>query len=568
MEHINHQELLEEKKPERSKAPEKLKYFLIFFIIVGLAIGVYSFFFRNTFSKENIIVQIDAPKNASNGQEITWVVRVKNNSNIGIENVKLNFLYPIGTYDKEGSLKKREEVKIENLPAQKEISRSFSGIIFGKKSEKKEAKASLNYRPSHLSTEFQNEGSSLTLITDSLISFNVKFPDSKIDKNKEFSIVISWQSNFSLPIENVQLRAYFPDGFTRTSSLNQEEIGILPPQEKDSSKQSKLIFDIGTLNEGEGSKIEIKGKLTGEINDEKMFKFEIGKFDEIAYEFIPLDSKEFSIKIISSNISVFRKVNGQENYSPAPGDKLNYIVSFKNLGEEIYRDLILTVELEGNLLDFSSLKANGGKVEGNKVVFTADNIPSLLYLGPYEEGDVGFSINLKSGQFYQNSFIREIITINNVKKEFQTKIGSQTSFYQYVYYHLPEELKGKILTGGKFPLEKDKETTLVVYWQIKNKGNNLSETKITGTLGKNVSWIGQVYPVGSNFTYEKETKKITLNIGSISYNYSKFFAFKVKIKPQNLPEDIITGVKFSGKDAWTGQSFEILSPNLNTDSVD
>lgn len=573
MEHINSHELAQEEpitKKEKNKSRSKnIKYLIMGLIIVfGIGICVYSFIFRNSFSKENIIVQVDAPKEASNGEEITWIVRIKNNSNLAINNLKLNFQYPSGTFDKEGSLKKREEVKIDSLAAQKEISRSFSGIIFGKKSEKKEGKAILTYNPQGLSVEYENEGSAITLITNSLILFNVKTPDNKIDKNKEFSMVFSWQSNFSFPIENVQLRIYLPEGFVRTSSLKEGEIEGDLEQEKNSSSQSKIIFDIGTLNEGEGGKIEIKGKLTGEINDEKMFKAEIGRFDEVAYEFIPLDIKEFSIKIISSNISISRKVNGQANYFPTPGESLSYIINFKNLGEDVYRDLVLTVELSGSLLDFSSIKASGAKIEGNKIIFSAENFPSLLYLGPYEEGEVGFSINLKIGQFLPNSYVREIVSINNIKKEFQTKIGSQSSFYQYGYFNLPEELKDKIKTSGKFPIEKGKETVLVVYWQIKNRGNNLENVKVIGTLGKNVDWIGEVYPSGSNFSYDKNTKKVTLNLGSVSYNYSKFFAFKVKIKPQNLPEDIVLNVKLSGKDSWTGQNFEVLSPNLITDAVD
>jgi len=571
MEHINNEELglteKEEKKPKKFSLSPKAKYIILSLVVIGLGFAIYSFFFRNTFSSENIIVQIDAAKQASNGEEVTWIVRLKNNSNVGIENLKLNFIYPSGTFDKEGSLKKREEAKIESLAPQKEISRSFSGIIFGKKSEKKEAKALLIYNPHGFSTEFQNEASAITLISNSFVNFDVKAP-TKIDKNKEFSLAISWQSNFSFPIENVQLRVFLPEGFVSISGTEEGEIGSTFNEKESSSKQSKLIFDLGTLDEGEGGKKEIKGKLVGEVNDEKLFKVEIGRFDEVAYEFIPLDAKEFSIKIISSNIEVSRRVNGQVNYFPVSGEKLSYVVNFKNLGEDVYRDLTLTVELVGDAIDFSTLKANGGKVEGNKIIFSSENIPSLLYLGPYESGDVGFSVNLKSNYYLQNSSIKEIITINNVRKEFQTKIGSQSSFYQYAYYNLPEELKGKIVSGGKFPIEKDKETTLVINWQIKNKGNNLENVKITANLGPNVDFIGESYPAGLDISYDKNTKKITFNIGSVNYNYSKSFAFKVKIKPQNLPEDLILNSKLSGKDSWTGQTFEILSPNLNTDSVD
>jgi hypothetical protein len=147
-------------------------------------------------------------------------------------------------------------------------------------------------------------------------------------------------------------------------------------------------------------------------------------------------------------------------------------------------------------------------------------------------------------------------------------MNSQSSFYQYVYYNLPQVLTGKLTTGGKFPLLENKETTLVIQWRVRNKGNNLQNNKVEGILGKNVSWTGKFYPRGSKFSYNRKTKKVTLTLGNVSYNYSKDFAFQVKITPKKLPEDLITESKFSGKDSWTGQVFENLSQNLTTDSVE
>lgn len=545
---------------------KKVKYFIIFLILAVLSVGIYFFFFRNTFSTENVVVKIDTSKEASSGEEISWIVSVKNNSNIEIQNINLNFEYPSGTFDKEGSIKKREEIQINSILPQQEKTENFSGVVFGKKNEKKEPKASITYNPRGFSTEFQNETTAVTIITNSLITFNMKIPE-KVDKGQEFTIVLSWQSGFSSPLENVQVKLSLPDGFIRTSGITDNE----RPEnvaEGEETFQSKIIFDVGTLNEGEGQKVEIKGKLSGEIDDEKMFKAEIGKFDEELYEFIPLALKESSVKIISSTIEVFRKINGQANYFPVPGEKLSYIVTFKNAGEEIYRDMSLTVELESDYIDFSTLKCQGGQVSGNKIIFSSENIPELLYLGPYDEGNVGFSVDVKKGILASNASIIEKIKINKVKKQQRTKISSQSSFYQYAYYHLPASLRGKVTTGGNFPIAENKETTLIIHWKAKNRGNNLQNAKITGTLGENVTWTGKVYAPGAKFFYDKKTKRVTLILGNMSYNYSKDFAFQIKIKPKKLPQDLITGSKFSGKDSWTGQTFENLSPSLSTDSIE
>lgn len=543
---------------------KEFKYFLIFFILISL-LGAGYLFFRNGFSKENVILQISAPKEASNGEEVSWVVTVKNKSNIKIKDIKLVVEYPSGIFDSKGNLKKREEFKIKEISSQEEEVKNLSGIIFGKKNEKKEIKASLIYSPLGFSSEFQNESSFVTLITDSLITLNMKLPD-KAEKGEKIKMSLSWQSGFSLPLDSVQVRVTLPEGFKRTSGPEEDERGNFETQEKVS--QSKIIFDIGTLNEGEGQKKEIEGKLSGEIGDEKMFKAEIGKFDEEQYEFIPLDVAEKSIKIVSSNIELSRKINGQDEYFPIPGEKLSYVVKFKNAGEDIYRDLDLAIELNSDYLDLSTLKSQGGEVESNKITYSSKTVPELLYLGPYEEGSVGFSVSVKSGVLPQDSSVRDTITVGKIVKSYVTKISSQSSFYQYAYYHLPKALKGQIKTGGSFPLKENKETTLVIYWKPKNKGNRIENSKITAILPSNVKWTGKFYPANSNFSYNKSKRVVTLNLGDISYNFSKSYAFQLKVKSPDLPQDLISNSKFFGRDNWTRQSFEVLAPNLSTESVD
>lgn len=549
--------------PKKIFKSKNFKYFLIFILVSFLLAGY--LFFRNSFSKENVVLQINAPKDASNGEEITWVVTIKNNSNIKINNVKLFVEYPLGIFNKEGELKKREEIKIKEISSHEEESKSFSGIVFGKKNEKKELKTTLSYSPQGFSSEFQNEKSFITIVTDSLINLNMKLPD-RAEMGEEITMSIFWQSGFSFPLNNVQVRVTLPEGFKRISSPEETERGTFETEE--SKSQSKIIFDIGTLNEGEGQKKEIKGKLFGEVEDEKMFKVEIGKFDEEQYEFIPLDIAERSVKIVSSNIELSQKINGQNEYFPIPGERLSYVVKFKNVGDDIYRNLDLEIELNGSYLDLSSLKSQGGEIEGNKIKYSSETIPELLYLGPYDQGSVGFSVNVKSGVLLQNSSIKDTIRVGRITKSYITKISSQSSFYQYAYYNLPKELKGKIKTGGTFPIKENKETTLAIYLKAKNKGNRVENAKITAVLPSNVTWTGKFYPASSKFSYNKNTRTVTLNLGSISYNFLEHYAFQVKIKPDNIPQDLILNSKLSGRDSWTRQSFEVLAPNLSTESIE
>ena len=532
--------------------------------LFGILLIIYFFFFKNTFSTQNILLQISAPEEIVSGKKITWLITIKNNSEVSLENLNLDFEYPSGVFGKDNSIEKRESKKIEGtlLPHQ-EISEDFSGTIFGIKEEVKEAKAFLTYTPAGLSTEFENQASFSTRISDTSVVFLMDIPK-KVNPQEKLSISLKWQSVFPFPLENIQVRLTLPEGFKRTSLKTQgEEV-----------QDQKIIFNIGVLNENEGGQVNLSGKIEGEVGDQKLFRADFGVFDERLYEFVALASAERSVKIISSTLDVFRKINGDYDYIASPGETLNYIIEFKNTGEDIYRNLTLEIELKGSVLDFSSIKVTGGKVIGGEIVFSPKDFPDLLFLGPYGEGEVGFRVDVKeyTSSFHpQNAQILENVTFGVIEKSFQTKISSQTSFSQEVYYRkekFPTLIKDVFENSGPFPLQSGQETTLVVVFNIRNLGNQLKGVKISTKLPENAEFLDKVYPSAANFSFNETTKELVLNVGNLSgYLPSKLFAFQIKISPQTLPTAIFGKTKITGKDAWTYKVFEIEAPPIDSDLI-
>ena len=531
--------------------------------IIVISITIYFFFFKNVFSTGNIILEISGPKENVSGENMTWLVRIKNQSEVKLERLNLIFEYPSGVFDKDNFVKKRESKTIEDIFPQQEITESFSGLIFGKKEEIKEAKASLTYTPVGLSTQFESKASFSTRISDTSIVFLMDIPK-KINPQEKFSISLKWQSGFGFPLENAQVRLSLPDGFERTSlKIQGEEI-----------QDQKIIFNIGTLNEGEGEQTKIKGKIDGEVGDQKLFRADFGVFDMRLYEFVPFASVEKSVKIISSTLDVFRKINGDYNYIASPGETLNYIIEFKNTGEDVYRNLSLEVELESNVLDFSSIETTGGRVEGKKIVFSSKDFPDLLFLGPYGEGEVGFKVDVKeyTSAFHpQNGKILENITFGGVEKPFQTRVSSSASFSQKVYCNkedLPSQIKDFEIYGP-CPFQSEQETILTVVFDIENLGNQLKDVKIKTSLPSNIEYLkDKIYPSGAKFSFNEITRELVLNVGSLpAYLPSKFFAFQIKIKPDTLPTTLVGRTKITGKDIWTNKSLGISVPSINTDLI-
>lgn len=533
-----------------------------FLFTITLSIGIYFFFFRDTFSKEDIILQISGPKEAISGKEVVWLVSFKNKSEVPLRNASLTFEYPIGVFDKEGKIKKREQKRIGDLLSGEEKSESFSGLIFGTKEELKEAKSFFVYSPKDLSTQFKNEGSFQMRISETSVIFSMALP-LKVNPEEEFLISLDWQSGFSFPLENVQVRLFLPDGFERVSNRLEDEENL----------ENLAIFDLGSLNEGEGGKRELKGRIKGEAGEEKFFKAEFGIFDEKLYEFIPLDQIQKTTKITTSTLDVFRKVNGDYNYTAYQGEELNYIIEFKNSGENSYEKLSVIIELEGSVLDFGTLKPiAGGKIDGKKIIFSYDTFPDLLRLGPYGEGSVGFNVKVKNydSLFHpENGFIKEKVTFGTLEKDFQTKISSVVSISGDIYYNLPENLQGKFDITGPNPLEPEQESILAVVFEIKNIGNALKDVKIETTLPEDVDFDNKVFPEGTDVNFDSFSRKLTLNIGDVSAytNLPKIFAVQIKARPKTVPEIILNEAKLTGIDSWTDRILEAVVPSMSTGEV-
>lgn len=530
-------------------------------LVVLVGASIYFFFFKNTFSKEDIVLQISGPQDIVAGKEMSWVVNIKNKSEITIENIELVFEYPEGVFNDDGSIKKKEKKIIKKIQGGEEKTETFSGLIFGAKEEIKTAKVVVTYNPEGVSAFFQNDTSFSTRISDTSLVFLMDAP-SKIEPGENISVSISWQSGFSFPLKNIQIRFSPPEGFERTSEKLEEE----------REESGKFIFDIGSVNENEGGKRQIEGRLNGEVGDEKLFKVEFGIFDEKLFEFIPLASVEKVVKIKTSALDASIKVNGEANYIASPGESLAFIVNFMNTGEDIYRGLSLTVELEGGVLDFSTLQAPGGKIEGKKIIFSSDNFPDLLFLGPYGEGSVGFTIKVKEYNdafFEENALIKETIKIGTIEKSFQTKVSSKLSFKESVYSKselLPPDVRS-VFDVNTSSIIIGKENNLVIAFKIENYGNKLTDVKISGTLPENVYFADKFFPSNADIQFNKDKKELVLNIGNIPANFKKEYFVQLKITPTSVPDTIHNSFKLTGKDSWTGKIFEITIPSQTTDSL-
>jgi hypothetical protein len=540
---------------------KKYIFIVVFVLTLGLGLAGYWYWQRNPYSKEVLKLEILGPDTISASYEVTYTVKYKNNGDLRLEQPRLIFEFPEYALLEPG-VSKRIEIGPEELgdiyPGE-EKTFQFKGRLLGKEREVKTAKAWLSYQPKNLQARYESTTSFSTTIDSVPLTFDFDLA-SKVEASREFEFSINYFSSLDYPLSNLSVKVSYPDGFEFIQSA---------PQGLDNSD-----FEIPLLNQAEGGRIEIQGRLSGSLNEQKIFKASIGVWKDD--EFIILKEITRGTEITKPQLSVFQQINGQSNYTASPGDMLHYEIFFRNISDEPFQDLFLVLTLEGDGFDFDTVKAESGQFQqgDNSIIWDWRSIPKLKFLDQGKEGKVEFWINLKgnwsSGE--KNALLRSSVLISQVKEEFETKVNSKLEISQQASYE--DDVFGN---SGPMPPEAGNATTYTVFWQAKNYFNDLKDVKVKAVLPSDIRLTGKIFPESesSKFAFDSESREIVWMIGDMEggtgiFNDGPNIVFQVSFTPDSSQRNtnalLINEATISGEDQWTESSIEEKSDSIKTAS--
>ncbi len=554
-----------------------MKKFILFIIILFLVLGAAGFWYwqRNPYSKEILKLEILGPEETAVLQEVEYTVKYKNNGNVRLEEPQLIFEFPEYTLlaassddeaGREENLSRRQEIGPEELgdiyPGE-EKTFQFKGRLFGKENEVKMAKAWLSYQPKNLKARYESTTTFTTVIKSVPLTLEFDLP-SRVETGRDFKFSLNYFSSLDYPLSNLGIKIEYPSGFEFLDS--------------EPETLEKTEWEIPLLNKAAGGRIGIKGKLLGELKEQKIFRAVLGIWLE--NEFIPIKEVTRGVEITKPRLFVFQRINNQNQYLANSGDLLHYEIYFRNIGEEPFSDLFLVARLEGKGFDFDSLKLNSGQFNkgDNSILWDWRDNNKLRFLGQGEEDKVEFWINLKekweiSSPQEKNVLLRNTVLISQIREEFETKINSKVVISQKGYYQ--EEVFGN---SGPLPPKVGESTTYTIIWQAKNYYNDLKNVKVKAILPSSVRLTGKIFPEEENtkFTYDSQSREIVWTVrdsevmtaGTGILNPAPNIAFQVALTPfsgqrgQVLP--IIKEARISGEDQWTETIVEASASAIDT----
>jgi len=536
----------------------RISRFLI--ILTILFIGLFFYVWRNRiFSKDVLKLELLGPSEANLAQEVEYIVKYKNNGNFRLEDPELIFIPPENSI-KDENLFERQVLTTEQLGGAiypgEEKSFTFKFRLLGKEEEGKTSQVFLSYQPKNLKARYESSTSFTTLIKSVPLTFEFDLP-SKIAAGKDFTFQINYFSNLDYFLTGLRCQVEYPSGFEFLRSS---------PKSID-----KTEWEIPILNKSEGGRIEISGRLLGEIGQARVFRAKLGLWKD--GEFILLKEAEKGVEIITPSIFVEQEINGNPQYVASPGDWLHYEIYFKNVGEDEITNLFMINKLEGEAFNFQTMSSDLGSFEpgDNSIVFDWRKVPKLQYLAPMEQGKVDFWIKLNDDLAnVKNPTLKNKVFISQVEEEFITKISSKLEIVQKGYFQ--DEVFGNL---GPIPPRVGEATSYTIMWQVKNYYSDVKDVKIKAILPNNIELTGKIFPedASQKFSFDSLSREIVWSVGDLERGsgVSKSgpsLAFQITLTPKEAQRgttpEIIGSAKIEAFDTWTQTNIEFSASAINT----
>ncbi|MFH1180894.1 MAG: hypothetical protein V1705_00610 [bacterium] len=535
---------------------------LIFFIIIIVtAAGGFGFwnYQKNTYSKDVLRLEILGPKEVLAGQAVEYSVKYKNNGDFRLDNPQLIFEPPSHAIGENGDIFERQtSVVSEAIYPGQEQTFSFKMRILDKEGEIKTAKAILSYQPKGLKARYESSTSFTLVVKSAPITFDFDL-SSKTEAGENFTFRANYFSNLDYVLTDMRIQMEYPSGF--------ELIGSSPKSLGGSE------WEIPVLNKSQGGRIEIQGKIQGEIGEAKVFRAKLGIWKK--GEFILLKEINAGTELINPSIYLRQEINGNPQYVAQPGDWLHYKVYFKNIGNNELNNLFLVNNLEGDAFDFSTIKSDNGNYQpgDNSVVFDWRSVSDLQYLAPTQEGKIDFWIKLKDDLGnVNNPMVKNKVFISQIKEEFTTKIGSKLEIVQKGFFQ--DEVFGN---SGPLPPQAGQTTTYTILWQVKNYYSDVKNVKVKAVLPQSLSLTGKIFPETefSKFTFDSRSREIVWSVGDLARGTGLSspgpnVSFQVALAPasyQTGQMEIIGQAEVSGEDGWTEDIIRATASAVTTSSI-
>lgn len=557
----------------RVKKGSPLKLFFIFSLIFFLGSVIFGAFYffggKNIISSENVDIEIQGPTSIGGGDELSLQISILNKNTIALEAADLLIEYPEGTRSADNLDRElpRYRESLGDIAPGARVKRTARSVLFGEENTEQKIKVTIEYRVADSNAIFYSEKEYAVTLTSAPVGISVRsLGEVTSGQGFDFSLVIT--SNVTTEVNNLTVQAEYPFGFSFEGANPQPAF-------------SNSIWELGDLRPGEEKVVHISGTLTGQENEERVFRFAVGIRDE-------LDVKKLATTFVTATrlatikrpfISTQLSFNGLEDtaYVFDGSERINGEIAWKNNLPDAVSNAQVEVRFSGNALEEQSVFAERGFYNSvtDTIRWGRDTLDDLASINPDQAGILRFGFSSKNISAYaiENPEIILDITVRGA-------VVGEGGAPEEVTSNITRSIKltsdlmlsarllrttGPFVNAGPLPPKAEAETMYTVAWTVTNTASRVSGAKITAQLPSYVRWIGNVSPQGTDIHFNQSTRQITWNIGEVPEKTGtevspKEVAFQIGFTPSlsQVGETpvLITSQAISGFDQFTEKQIE------------
>lgn len=554
----------------------KLLIFSILVFLLALGSGLYIVFNgSNIISADNIDININAPLSVAGGEPLSFDVQVTNKNNIKLETVDLSVDFPAGTVNAKDTTKELKNFRelIPDINPGETSKKTLTAVVYGEENSKKEIEITVEYRVKGSTSVFQKKKTFDLLISSAPLTLSVSTL-SEVNSGQEFEMAVSMNSNSKETIKNVLLKAIYPFGFTFISS-------DLKPF------SDTTLWKIGDIPPNSSRTIKIKGKISGQDDETRVFKFITGAQSTknekvIGTEYVATNQ---DINIKKPFITVGVSLNGDNEATEYIGNfntPIRVVISYFNNLPTAIIDGEVHVKLSGSAYDKVSVTPDNGlyRSNDNEIIWNSITDSNLRNIPASGSGEVSFNIIPRNTSSSIKTVSNPDISMDiSVKGNRNSETNVPESFASSAKRHIKISsnisLTGQVLRSmdpfvntGPIPPKVEQSTTYTIVWTVDNTSNSISNAVIESSLPSYVKWLGKISPTNEKISYNSVDGKISWNIGNIgtytSNNIRKQVSFQVALQPSitqvGQTPIIVEKAVLSGQDDFTNV---LLNSTLN-----
>ena len=488
-------------------------------VLVILAAAGMAFYFYTSLSDGGVALDLNVPKDEVNiGEPFDIDAVFTNNTGGTLSDVHINFELPanvISADSGKSGLETRELGEISHGQSHKE---TFRVIAVPGENPDYKVKASLVYSPSGLVAQFKKTKGQDVKVKNPDYNLELNSPE-QVFSDEGFEIKATYSHGGEVPSPaEIELHIDYPKEMTVSTSspeggeLTEDGISFKGLQGDD--KQGDFSVK-GSIELPDASKFDVSAKLVMHLFDQDYI----------------ITSQTQSIGVEPSPLT-FQVVLANEGGAVLPGEKLTYVLIYRNNTNADLQDVVVRAKLTGEMFDISSLDTEA-KLDGftNTLTWDSQVFDELRSLRSGSGGQLTFTINtLAKPPIYRLNDKDYSLTVDadiesptvpssiNADKTFNsaeltTKVAGLIEVGASAYFR---DAASGIINTGPFPPHVGVPTQYTVHWRLANYNSDVDQVEVRARLANGVKFSGNAESnTGDAPSVDSDTGEVVWKVGNL-----------------------------------------------------